>query len=213
MATDTTLPAAPPRRRVRRLWIPALFVLFPVAIRVLLAAAVSGHLGEGAVFNLTLVFQMAFMIGLLGVGAWFFFLSGLAPRVRLGAAALLAGLIVAFLATVDRVEFDGRAFCYLTDTEHVPGAIDRKLAKFMEGADAVVYDSMYTDEEYPRYVGWGHSTWQEGVRLCKAAGVKKLVVFHHDPEHTDEMLDGVAKEVEKLLPGSLVAREGLVLEL
>ena len=116
-------------------------------------------------------------------------------------------------ATGYRVEFDGRAFCYLTDTEHVPGAIDRKLAKFMEGADAVVYDSMYTDDEYPRYVGWGHSTWQEGVRLCKAAGVKKLIVFHHDPEHTDEMLDGVSREVDKQLPGSVVAREGLILEL
>jgi phosphoribosyl 1,2-cyclic phosphodiesterase len=112
-----------------------------------------------------------------------------------------------------RVEFDGKVFCYLTDTEHVPGAIDRKLAKFMEGADAVVYDSMYTDDEYPKYVGWGHSTWQEGVRLCKAAGVKKLIVFHHDPEHSDEQLDGISREVEKQLPGSVVAREGLVLEL
>lgn len=116
-------------------------------------------------------------------------------------------------ATGYRVEFDGRAFCYLTDTEHVPGAVDKKLARFMEGADAVVYDSMYTDDEYPKYVGWGHSTWQEGVRLCKTAGVKKLIVFHHDPEHTDEMLDGVAKEVDKQLPGSVVAREGLTLEL
>jgi|RhiMethySRZTD1v2_1073278.scaffolds.fasta_scaffold64907_2 phosphoribosyl 1,2-cyclic phosphodiesterase len=116
-------------------------------------------------------------------------------------------------ATGYRVEFDGKAFCYLTDTEHVPGAPDRKLAKFMEGADAVVYDSMYTDDEYPKYVGWGHSTWQEGVRLCKSAGVKKLVVFHHDPEHTDEMLDGIGKQVEKELPGSVIAREGLVLEL
>jgi phosphoribosyl 1,2-cyclic phosphodiesterase len=116
-------------------------------------------------------------------------------------------------ATGYRVEFDGRAFCYLTDTEHVPGAPDRKLIKFMEGADAVVYDSMYTDDEYPKYVGWGHSTWQEGVRLCKSAGVKKLVVFHHDPEHTDEMLDGIGKQVEKELPGSVIAREGLVLEL
>jgi phosphoribosyl 1,2-cyclic phosphodiesterase len=72
---------------------------------------------------------------------------------------------------------------------------------------------MYTDDEYPRYVGWGHSTWQEGVRLCKAAGVKKLVVFHHDPEHTDEMLDGIGRQVEQELPGSVIAREGLVLEL
>jgi phosphoribosyl 1,2-cyclic phosphodiesterase len=115
-------------------------------------------------------------------------------------------------ATGYRVEFDGRSFCYVTDTEHVPGNLDRNVLKLISGADLVVYDSMYTDEEYRRYVGWGHSTWQEGVRLSKEAGVKRLVVFHHDPEHDDDMLDGIAREVERLLPGSVVAHEGLVLE-
>jgi len=110
------------------------------------------------------------------------------------------------------VEYDGRAICYITDTEHVPGSLDRNVLGLIAGADLVVYDSMYTDDEYRRYVGWGHSTWQEGVRLCKEAGVKRLVVFHHDPEHDDDMLDGIAREVEKLMPGSVVAHEGLVLE-
>ena len=95
----------------------------------------------------------------------------------------------------------------------MPGAPDKKLLELIQGADVVIYDCMYTDEEYPAYVGWGHSTWQEGVRLCKAAGAKKLVVFHHDPEHDDDLLDGVAREVAKALPGSIVAREGLVIEL
>ena len=116
-------------------------------------------------------------------------------------------------ATGYRVDYGGKSVCYLTDNEHVPGALDRKLVEFIRGADIVVYDCMYTDEEYPQYVGWGHSTWQEGVRLCKAAGARKLVVFHHDPEHTDEQLDRIADDVGKALPGSLVAREGLVLEL
>ena len=111
-----------------------------------------------------------------------------------------------------RVEYDGRSFCYVTDTEHVPGSLDRNVLALIAGADLVVYDSMYTDEEYRRYVGWGHSTWQEGVRLCKEANVKRLAVFHHDPEHDDDMLDGIAREVEKLMPGSVVAHEGLVLE-
>jgi len=111
-----------------------------------------------------------------------------------------------------RVEFDGRSFLYLTDTEHVPGALDRNLVAFMKGADLVVYDSMYTDDEYPRYIGWGHSTWQEGVRLARAAGVKRLVIFHHDPEHDDDLLDAIGRELEQALPGSVVAREGLVLE-
>jgi phosphoribosyl 1,2-cyclic phosphodiesterase len=115
-------------------------------------------------------------------------------------------------ATGYRVDYGGRSVCYLTDTEHVPGAPDRNILELISGADLVIYDSMYTDDEYQGYVGWGHSTWQEGVRLCRAAGARRLAVFHHDPEHDDDMLDGVAREVEKALPGSFVARDGLSLK-
>jgi len=116
-------------------------------------------------------------------------------------------------ATGYRIEYGGRSLCYLTDTEHVPGAPDRNILALIAGADLVIYDSMYTDLEYNTYVGWGHSTWQEGVRLCRAAGAKRLAVFHHDPEHDDDLLDGIAREVEKALPGSFVARDGLALNL
>ena len=115
-------------------------------------------------------------------------------------------------ATGYRVEYGGRSLCYVTDTEHVPGAPDRNVLSLIAGADIVIYDCMYTDEEYAKsYVGWGHSTWQEGVRLCKAAGAKKLVGFHHDPDHDDERLDAIGREVEAALPGAVLAREGMVL--
>ena len=116
-------------------------------------------------------------------------------------------------ATGYRIEYGGRSVCYLTDTEHVPGAPDRNILELIAGADLVIYDSMYTDSEYNGYVGWGHSTWQEGVRLCRAAGAKRLAVFHHDPEHDDDMLDGIAREVEKEMPGSVVAKDGLIIRL
>jgi len=112
-----------------------------------------------------------------------------------------------------RVDYGGKSVCYVTDTEHVPGAPDKNVLGLIAGADLVIYDSMYTDEEYNAYVGWGHSTWQEGLRLCKAAGARRLAVFHHDPEHDDEMLSGIERELGAQLPGSLVAREGLVVEL
>jgi ribonuclease BN (tRNA processing enzyme) len=74
----------------------------------------------------------------------------------------------------------------------------------------VIYDSMYTDQEWAQgHIGWGHSTWQEAVRLCRSAGAKRLVVFHHNPDHDDDALDAIAKEVEAQLPGSILAREGL----
>jgi phosphoribosyl 1,2-cyclic phosphodiesterase len=115
-------------------------------------------------------------------------------------------------ATGYRVEYQGRSLCYVSDTEHVPGSLDRNILGLIAGADLVIYDCMYTDDEYRGYVGWGHSTWQEGVRLCKEAGAKRMVVFHHDPDHDDELLDAIAREVERALPGSVVAHEGLVLE-
>ena len=115
-------------------------------------------------------------------------------------------------ATGYRVEYNGRSICYVSDTEHVPGSLDRNILGLIAGAELVIYDCMYTDDEYRHYVGWGHSTWQEGIRLCKEAGAQRMVVFHHDPDHDDDMLDGIAREVEKALPGSLVAHEGLVLE-
>ena len=114
-------------------------------------------------------------------------------------------------ATGYRVEYGGRSICYLTDTEHIPGEPDQNILGLIEGADIVIYDSTYTDEEFPAYVSWGHSTWQEGVRLCDAASVKTLVVFHHDPDHDDAFMDRVAADVERARPGSIVAREGMTL--
>lgn len=117
-------------------------------------------------------------------------------------------------ATGYRIEFDGKSICYVTDTEHVPGKPDQNIINLINGADLVIYDCTYTDEEFPRFVNWGHSTWQEGVRLCDAAGAKKLVVFHHDPAHDDAFMDNVAKELEKMRPGGgVVAKEGMVLHL
>lgn len=115
------------------------------------------------------------------------------------------------LATGYRVEFGGKSICYLTDTEHPAEGLDQNILALIRGADIVIYDSMYTDEEYACRKGWGHSTWQAGARLCDAAGVKTFVVFHHDPEHDDAFMDRVAAELEIARPGSVVAREGMIL--
>ncbi|MCC7260410.1 MAG: MBL fold metallo-hydrolase [Alphaproteobacteria bacterium] len=114
-------------------------------------------------------------------------------------------------ATAYRIEYDGKSICYVTDTEHTPGKLDETILGLIKDTDIFIYDSTYTDEEYTRFKGWGHSTWQEGVRLSNAAGVKTFVVFHHDPDHDDDIMDGIARDVEKMRPGSVVAREGLVL--
>ena len=110
-----------------------------------------------------------------------------------------------------RVEYDGRSICYITDMEHEAGKIDPKLSDFIAGSGIVIYDAMYDDSEYQAHKGWGHSTWQEGVRLCDRSDVGLYVAFHHQPCHDDETLDAISAELEKLRPGSLLAREGAVL--
>lgn len=116
-------------------------------------------------------------------------------------------------ATGYRVEHGGRSLCILTDTEHPAEGRDPVILDLLRGADVMVYDSTYTDAEYPSRVGWGHSTWQECLRLADAAGVGRAVIFHHDPARTDDALDIIAAEAEATRPGSLVAREGMELSL
>ena len=114
-------------------------------------------------------------------------------------------------ATGYRIEYGGRVLCYVTDTEHVEGQPDQNVLGLIEGADVVIYDSSYTDDEFPRFKTYGHSTWQEGVRLSNRAGIGKLVIFHHDPSHDDAFMDQVAKDAEAMRPGTVVAREGMVI--
>ena len=110
-----------------------------------------------------------------------------------------------------RVEFGGKAVAYITDTEHRPGELDPSVLRLVDRAEIMIYDATYTDEEYPTHRGWGHSTWQEAVRLADAAQVGKLVIYHHDPGHDDTFMDRVGAAAEAARPGTIVAREGLVL--
>ena len=118
-----------------------------------------------------------------------------------------------FGATGYRVEYKGKSMCYVTDTEHVPGKPDENVLALIEGADLVIYDSTYTDDEFPSKVGWGHSTWQEGVRLARAADAKMLAIFHHDPDHEDGFMEQLEAESRSVWPGAIVARENMRINL
>jgi phosphoribosyl 1,2-cyclic phosphodiesterase len=132
-------------------------------------------------------------------------------RPRDGIAMRTAPLNHPNRATGYRIEYGGRSVCYVTDTEHENGHLDQNIIDLVKDSDIFIYDATYTDGEYPKYQGWGHSTWQQGVRLADAANVRTYVAFHHDPGHDDGFLDHVAEEVEAARPGSIVAREGMIL--
>jgi phosphoribosyl 1,2-cyclic phosphodiesterase len=112
-----------------------------------------------------------------------------------------------------RLECAGRSVAYITDTEHRSHELDPTVLSLVRNADLMIYDCTYTDEEFPAYVGWGHSTWQQAVRLAKAGGVNRLAIFHHDPDHDDAFMQKVEVAASKAYPGAFVAREGLVLQL
>lgn len=109
-----------------------------------------------------------------------------------------------------RLEHGGQSIVYATDTEHF-SCVDPTLKKLAAGADILIYDSQYTPEEYPHKVGWGHSTWLAGAELARAAGVPQLVMFHHDPSRTDGQLDALEAAAQAALPGTVAAREGMIL--
>lgn len=116
-----------------------------------------------------------------------------------------------------RLNWQGLAVAYVSDTEHFRDRLDEHVLWLARNADVLIYDATYTDEEYyaqpNNRMGWGHSTWQEAVKVAQAAAVKKLVIFHHDPLHNDNFLDQIAEQVQAAFPDSLMAQEGLTIQL
>ena len=109
-----------------------------------------------------------------------------------------------------RLDHGGRRVVYATDHEHGDSEIDVALERFSEGAELLVYDATYIPSEYESLRrGWGHSTWYAGVALAKAARVKKLLLFHHHPDHTDDELDRLLAFACAEFPATEIAREGM----
>ncbi len=111
-----------------------------------------------------------------------------------------------------RINFSGRSICYITDTTHTLGEIDQNIVDFVHETDLMIYDATYTDAEFPQFWNFGHSTWEEGIRICQAAGVKRYCTFHHRPSRPDDDLDDIATAARKIFPQSHVGREGLFIE-
>jgi ribonuclease BN (tRNA processing enzyme) len=87
------------------------------------------------------------------------------------------------------------------------------VAALVKNVDVLIYDTSFTDQEMLIRRGWGHSTWQEGIRIADAAGVGRLVLFHHDSTRIDKDLDAIAAAAVVARPGTVAAFEGLLLTL
>lgn len=101
-----------------------------------------------------------------------------------------------------RISNGHSVFTYLPDHEHILGVqgwdIDKKWIsgiELAEKADLLIHDSQYTDKEYEDKIGWGHCTFENAVSFAERANVKKLLLFHHDPDHSDKRLEEIYKDL------------------
>jgi ribonuclease BN (tRNA processing enzyme) len=139
-------------------------------------------------------------------------------------ATLTADLVVHPGPTVGfRIETPSASFAYLPDHEPaLAGWADRSRdwisgAAIAADADVLLHDAQYFEDEYEDRVGWGHSSVADAVGYAEALGARRLVLFHHEPTHSDEALERLESEAVSRAsddghPPSL-AREGMVVEL
>ncbi len=122
-----------------------------------------------------------------------------------------------------RIEEGDRAMAYMPDHEPVLGLKDGQWLEpewtsgyaLAADADLLIHDAQYTDEEYARCVGWGHSTYRHAFEFAALVGAREIVLFHHDPAHDDDMLDHLLADALRLFkPPFRVSRgcEGAVFE-
>ena len=122
-----------------------------------------------------------------------------------------------------RIEDEGNVLAYVPDHEpYLTAALDDDPEwisgwAVAAGADLLLHDSQYTDEEYAHRLGWGHSSGTQAAAFARAAEVNRLALFHHDPMRSDRALEELYDEVAELLRSDqeppLIAREGLEIEL
>jgi phosphoribosyl 1,2-cyclic phosphodiesterase len=113
-----------------------------------------------------------------------------------------------------RMETKEGVFVYATDNEPGHPVFDKNVRKLAEGADVLIYDAQYLPEEYEaKKRGWGHSHWREAINIVMESGAKELVLFHHDPDHSDDCIDNIVRTASEHYPKVRAAQEGMEIQL
>jgi phosphoribosyl 1,2-cyclic phosphodiesterase len=122
-----------------------------------------------------------------------------------------------------RLEIGDSKVAYLPDHEPALAGIEGRSRDWIsggalaDGADLLLHDAQYTEEEYAAKIGWGHSTIDAAVAFCGAVAARRLVLFHHDPDRSDRALESLHEHARTLsppdVPPPVLAREGMTLEL
>lgn len=117
------------------------------------------------------------------------------------------------ICTGYKFTYEKKSICIISDFEHGKPEDDKIYQLFADNCDILVYDSQYTEEEYPLKKGWGHSTWKKALFLAKQAHVKQLIMTHHDPLRKDLDLDILQQTVKQHMENAVFAKEGMCFKL
>lgn len=112
-----------------------------------------------------------------------------------------------------RIEYKGKSVAMVFDTDHVPGELDPVILELIRGVDLFLYDASFTDDEFECFRHFGHSTWQQGVRLAIAAGAKRTCFIHHAIFRTDAELEAIEVEARAMFAGASCGRDLQVFKL
>ncbi len=113
-----------------------------------------------------------------------------------------------------RFDTPAGSIVYATDNEPGVPEFDRGLREFAHGADVLIYDAQYSPEQIASTrKGWGHSSWLEGVKIARESKVQNLVLFHHNPDSSDNMVDGFLSAARQEFRSTWAAAEGMCLML
>src|ERR1700723_201940 len=113
-----------------------------------------------------------------------------------------------------RIETPAGTVVYATDNEPGVPALDMNLRELAAGADILINDAQYSPAQLANErKGWGHSSWKEGVKVARETGVKTLVLFHHDPDSTDRIVDQLLRQAREEFDSVFAASEGMVITL
>jgi phosphoribosyl 1,2-cyclic phosphodiesterase len=112
-----------------------------------------------------------------------------------------------------RIESSGACIVFVPDHEGGDAEMDRAIREAAHGADVLIHDSQYTPEEYLIKKGWGHSTWKDAAQVALDSQIGRLVLFHHDPAHDDDMVQGMLESARDIFPNADAAIEGSVIEI
>ncbi len=114
-----------------------------------------------------------------------------------------------------KIQYKDKTLVYATDKESYKGG-DKRFIKFAHGADILIHDAQYTNQEYTSPVnskqGFGHSTFEMAMENANLAHVKRLFFFHHDPSHNDTVLENLEADYQKISPNYIFARENMEVE-